>query len=613
MELLVREIRPDEVEQEITQRDQFNTDTVGLAETLVREAHQNSMDGVSKINPPPSRTVRTRITITDARIEDGPFWTSLFEPLRPHLEACGIPLAGIDISKPRLLVIEDFETTGLLGAIDQKDASNFSDFWRRTGTSHKRGDQGGRWGLGKLVFSSASRIRTFFGLTVQESDDVRIGLLMGQAVLKTHRIGEGEPREFAPHAFFAVRGPREFQLPETDVTAVAAFSAAAGLVRTREPGLSIVVPFVHDDITPEAMLPHLIRNWFFPILTGKLVVEIGPFVLDQTTFSQLAKDHGGPDFADGRRVDFISDLNAARASSPATMLQNNWTSDGIERATTEESLQQLRVDYAAGKLIAIRAPLVIRPKTGSVEPTFVDLYLQSSPETTRGEALFVRGAITIPGEARRFRGRGCLAALVAEDHTVAAFLGDAEGPAHTMWSGTAEKVREGWKNPSERLKEIRDVLNQFYQAVAQIVDQLDPDALIDVFFVNRAGESKITRRRNPVVKKPTIPPIPRRPSAYRLIERKGGFAIRSTEHTTLPLQILVKTAYDVVDGNPIRQHNKLDFDLSAGEISIDSKGAAVNPSAPNEILIDVSALDFAVTLSGFDENRDLFVKAERKS
>ncbi len=43
-DLLFREVRPDEVEQELTQKDQFNTDRVPLAATLVRELLQNSTD-----------------------------------------------------------------------------------------------------------------------------------------------------------------------------------------------------------------------------------------------------------------------------------------------------------------------------------------------------------------------------------------------------------------------------------------------------------------------------------------------------------------------------------------------------------------------------------------
>src|SRR5690349_22782615 len=42
-----------------------------------------------------------------------------------------IGLNGLDLGMPKLLVIEDFGTTGLLGAIDSKDKRNFSDFWRR--------------------------------------------------------------------------------------------------------------------------------------------------------------------------------------------------------------------------------------------------------------------------------------------------------------------------------------------------------------------------------------------------------------------------------------------------------------------------------------------------
>ena len=71
------------------------------------------------------------------------------------------------LARRGFLVIEDFGTTGLRGAWDRKDDQGFSDFWRRIGRSHKRGQQGGRWGLGKLVFSGASRVRSFFGLTIQ--------------------------------------------------------------------------------------------------------------------------------------------------------------------------------------------------------------------------------------------------------------------------------------------------------------------------------------------------------------------------------------------------------------------------------------------------------------
>jgi hypothetical protein len=44
------------------------------------------------------------------------------------------------------MVIEDFETTGLKGAIDRKDDGQFCGFWRRFGRSNKKGSSGGDGG-----------------------------------------------------------------------------------------------------------------------------------------------------------------------------------------------------------------------------------------------------------------------------------------------------------------------------------------------------------------------------------------------------------------------------------------------------------------------------------
>jgi hypothetical protein len=151
MKCMPRVIPRTEVDQGITQRDQFNTDEFSIQETLVREPHQNSLDGKSQqaIGP-----VKTKIRLVQPTAENAPYWSALLEPLRPHLEASKLDLSNIDLSMPRILLIEDFGTTGLLGASDDKDDLNFSDFWRRFGLSHKKGGAGGRWGLGKLVFTS---------------------------------------------------------------------------------------------------------------------------------------------------------------------------------------------------------------------------------------------------------------------------------------------------------------------------------------------------------------------------------------------------------------------------------------------------------------------------
>ena len=186
MEWYFRDITNDPSEKELTQQDQFNNDEVALAEALVRETIQNSTDARAD----PTSAVRVRFTIVTPTCDlHRQTFRKIIDDLEPHLLACRIlPPA---LSEPlRLLVIEDFGTTGLTGSVEEKDNKQFSGFWRRFGRSNKEGSKGGRWGLGKLVFPSVSAVHTVIGLTrrIGENRD----WVMGQAVLRNHLIAEAE-------------------------------------------------------------------------------------------------------------------------------------------------------------------------------------------------------------------------------------------------------------------------------------------------------------------------------------------------------------------------------------------------------------------------------------
>ena len=183
MQLSFRRLGDGEMDRPPTQRDQFNNDDVELVDALVRESLQNSLDAAAE------EKVRVRFSLH--RPDDagrGALLAQLdLEQLRKRLRACAIDPDSIAFADPKLLVIEDFGTTGLTGSWGSMDKEPFSDFWRRMGKSHKAGKSLGRWGLGKLVFSSSSEARIFFGLTVRKTDP-ELQLLMGQAVLTTHDL-----------------------------------------------------------------------------------------------------------------------------------------------------------------------------------------------------------------------------------------------------------------------------------------------------------------------------------------------------------------------------------------------------------------------------------------
>ncbi|MFA5941563.1 MAG: hypothetical protein WC809_19615 [Sinimarinibacterium sp.] len=600
-----RKIDPDQEEQEITQVDQFSTDEVRLAETLVRESLQNSND--AKLAG--SQLVRLRVALKEPDPEQALFWQQLLEPLLPHLDACGITTEGARVGLPKVLVIEDFGTTGLVGDPYRKDDSSFQDFWRRVGRSHKGGDKSGSWGLGKIVFPSSSSIKTFFGLTIRHDDPVRTPLLMGQTVVRHHSIGS---TEYSWLGLFSAPESSQFRGPTSDRTFITRFCKAAGFSRNDESGLSICIPFLRDEIALPDLVPYVVRNYFFPILTGRLEVQIGDLTLNGTTLDEHAAHCSDRALEGGHLLRFVRELHAAQTSTPDLCLADSWDKDLVQLGMSPTDLAPLRESFASGKLIHVRVPLAITHRKDGLQRGHYDLFLRNAGEGISGSALFIRGTITVPGEAQYFPSRRAFAALVAPDGVAARFLRDAENPAHTRWNGQAEKLSQNWKGAGPRLAAIRRSLRSLHDLLAQSVERMDPDALRNILSVAGGGQPRKTpTERAPIIAKPAVPSVPPRQQPFRITSVKGGFVVRGGGADSAG-SLIVAMAYDIARGDPFRKHSQFDFDLmDPREIKLTSTGANVKPVSSNELLIDVTASDFEVRVDGFDMHRDLRVKAAR--
>ncbi len=612
MKVLCRVLQADEVEQEITQRDQFNTDEVNLVATLIRESHQNSVDAKAESNNGP---VQTAIRIVEPIAKNRQYFEALFRDLRPHLEASRIDIADIDFGMPRLLVIEDFGTTGLTGDFTQKsDHGPFNNFWRRIGRSEKAGGKGGRWGLGKLVFSSSSRVQTFFGLTIRE-DDPGKQWLMGQAVLATRRVDD---KDYAPHVFLAEAGDGGLQLPTGDPTKITAFEAATSIARNGRPGLSIAIPFARDEITVDKLVPEVLRNYFFPILTERLTVTVGEELIDASTFDRVAAQHKWSDSASSIQVvKFIREIKASQGLSPDVYLDSRWTTD-MERSLPTAQLEALRTKLAIdGQMVCVRAPVALKHKTKGALTTHVDLYLKRTTDQSKGSALYVRGQITVPDEARYFTPRQTLAALVASDGPVVSFLGDAENPAHTRWNGKAEKLRN-WSNAAARLSEIRNSLAKLQAMLLQAVESVEKEALRDLFSLeDEAATPSKNPKPTPPKPPPPVPPLPPSQPLFTISDSDGGFTIRSTKaasNAEYPLTIKIRVAYDVLRGDPFKKFSEHDFQLGKKGVDlIAGEGLSARAVSANEMEVECSSYPFSLKCTGFDSRRDIVVVAKRSA
>ena len=589
----------DLVEQDPTQRDQFNNDEVGLAGALVREVIQNSSDA-----PDDSGPVKVRFARHTLEGQQGGAFRALFPSLLPHLAACGLSAAAMDEPSADLLVIEDFNTRGLTGAVDQLDEENFRNFWRRHGKSGKGGKSGGRWGLGKLVYSSSSRIGCFFGLTRRKGDAA--SLLMGQAVLTTHDF-QGTRRP--AHGFWFENRANGLQLPISDPAMVDSFAKLVGFSRTTETGLSIAIPWPAKGVTEKALIQGVVENYYFPILAGQLVVEVGETVIDRTTFLQIADDAGLQ-----VPFSFVAGVSSRLDAVPDAESKMPVTAQGVTEAHFPNELPALRAKLASGELVHVRLPVEVRPLEGddagkTLTSTF-DVFLQN-PETP-GEtySLFVRGLLTVPGERRYFSNVAAFGAMVARSGPVASLLGDAENPAHTSWNATAEKLTKRWKGGDASVKAVRHAPRQLQQLIGGRIEQKDPDALVDFFsLIDEDAEPKAKRRRKSVRPRPVIEP---RPKSLVIQGREGGFSLvagAGARKWAYPCQLRVRCAYDIIGSDPFKRWSSFDFLLEKDEITLNLSNAEVASRKGNILRLNLTSPDFSLDASGFDINRDLLVEA----
>jgi hypothetical protein len=595
-----RDISDDPSEKELTQQDQFNNDEVALAEAIVRETIQNSTDAQATSSAP----VRVRFAIHAFEgVEHRAFFTDVFAGLASHWRACQMQVPST-ASPIRTLVIEDFGTTGLTGSVEIKDSGQFSGFWRRFGRSNKQGSKGGRWGLGKLVFPSASAVRTVIGLTRRAGD--ASNWVMGQAVLRNHAIDNLEKDSVG---FWCVERAGRPGLPTNDASLAEKLSRAAALRRTSENGLSLVVPALLPDITSDHLIAAAVRNYYFPILTGRLVVEIDDIEVSEVTFERIAQSLPS-ELVPRSLLAFVRQLQEARLSEPTLTLPPTWQRQGISADTLgPDNSEKLRELYKTGKLLAVRAPLQITSKGDGARPTHVDLFLKAITPGERAQTLVVRGSITVPSEGKKINLPDSHAALVATDEAISKLLGDAENPAHTQWNERAEKLRLGWEGGASALRRVRAALPELYGLVAERIERDDPLALLEFFSIPRSDRAGETR---PVAGRPDNLPAPT-PKPFRIEKRVGGFAILPNGGILadqFPMKLRVRCAYDILSGNPYKRYSEYDFSFYSSALEIAKENADYWAVQGNELEVVARGPEFKVEVSGFDQNRDLIIEAQ---
>lgn len=596
-----------------------------LSEALVREGIQNSLDaarrdegGVRQI------TVRIRF-VPEAPAEVRQFLAGHFGSApqnferglnRPSLNA----LFGDDTG---YLVFEDFGTKGLTGdtnewRLDRAEQNAFFSFFRAEGRSAKSGENLGRWGIGKQVFPTASRLHAMFGLTVRADNPTRV--LMGSAVVRTHSIGE---HDYQPDGWFGCREEDDKPVePVTDQEFISTFEKVFHLKRGNQTGLSIVVPSVDERVNAADLKRGIVRSFFWPILLGELVIDLEApgegLRIDAETLPMHRSLLPAPEAAVIEFANWASTALPAERITLAETARPSWK-DFAEQLLPESKLTEIRSRLENKQRVEIRVPVRVRPKNEGREErmSFFTVFVASCRDSGY-RPIFLRDGIVIT-DVRCPQMSGNRSLVVVHDPPLAGLLGDSEGVNHTQWQKDSPKFHNRFVYGPDTIKFVTRSIYEIMQRLHAAETKGDPTLLLDIFFLPSVeGATEPKKRPQNTKKEPEIPPTPElappppKPKRFELQPVKGGFSLRpgNAPIETFPLKIRIEAGYAVRRGNAIKRWAPDDFAFNRAPLRLDqNNGVLVSRAERNSIELEIKKPDFQFSVSGFDPRRDLVVRA----
>ena len=600
-----------------------------LSEALIREGIQNSLDA-AKRGPANDREIRIRIAfVPNAPAETRKAMSALFAPAKDHFEKGLLNGSFSDIfdTTAGFLVFEDFGTKGLSGdaaewRLEQAEENAFFSFFRAEGRSAKTGESLGRWGIGKQVFPTASRLHSMFGLSIRS--DAPNEVLMGSAVVRTHTVNG---QEYQPDGWFGCRTGDAQVMPVTEAAFINFFKKTFGLTRNQELGLSVVVPSVDDRVNMDDLRRGIVRNFFWPILSGELVVDLegpgGPWHIDAES---LPTHRALLPQTEAAVVEFALWASTAKpaeiiALDEAAATRPDWRAIGTA-LLTEAKLAQIRGHLETSQKVGVKIPVRVRPKAKGHEPSppeamsFFTLYISACRDSGH-RPIFLRDGIVIK-DVRAPLLQGSRSLVVVENRPLAGLLGDAEGVNHTQWQKDSPKFHNHYVYGPDTIKFVTRSVFEIMQALHAGETKGDPTLLLDLFFLpTESGrpepEPKPKTGPGPTQPPPPPPPPPAVPKKFDIQKVDGGFILKPgpAPLQSLPLKVSIQAGYGVRRGNAITRWAADDFAFTRQPLRQEPKpvGAIVTREDGNTIEIEIRKPDFQFGICGFDKKRDLVVRA----
>ena len=605
--------------------DEYFTSNTNTVESLVRESIQNSLDAwldKDKNDDDPSRRpaeVRIYYSGNGAALSKTDY-SSYFSDAIPHYAA---PECGT--AKPEgpcpFVVVEDFNTTGLTGSLSAKDDQPYFKFLKCENWSNKSAKDLGKWGIGKVVFPIASRIRSFFAFSVRSDVPTNdSSILVGQYLLKYHTIGNVD---YPPDGWFGTEDANHVWMPETNPATVQKFCAdfhvERGLSRPTARGTSIVVPLV-ENLSVEDLKKAVIENFVHAILSGKLTVriEIG------SSFQEvLDKNHVGdirtflksnPEWKSLLATLDILEKGLAIPTSDSIILNPpqsgtpKWESAMIPEASLKLIQDRLDATDDSGNpsIVSVTVPFPILYKNRRSDSQFRVLLCRYDGEKQAQPRFFRKGLFINKINVRSLAG---YMAVVIVEGEVATMLNEAEPPSHSEWRENTGQFSKLMKYPPEHISFVTGSARQIIHILETSSNEKDLQALKQFFFIPKDRNTHTLKKKKNNGKVEVKGTKKKLYAFTKLMSSEGcGFSIHRGDAEFKPFELKISCAYNTLSGKAKYDPNDFDFNDPSSiriEATPPSLPVAINSGNQLTITIRPEDTDFHVRVIGFDKNRDL--------
>jgi len=459
---------------------------------------------------------------------------------------------------------------------------------------------------------------------------------MGQSILRSHNFDDGQQDYgFTPYGFYGHFKKENFASPVEDYEKIKSFKEAFRVNRKNESGLSIIIPYINEEITFDRLIYSTIEQYFFPIITGKLNVKI-QYEDDEVSLTKATIKNAIDEF------DFalLSNEDNLRIKSKDSFIKLLDFATYIDKLNNEEFIHLvepqkygsplwlrtlfdseifsgLQDKFENGERIALKIPLKYHPKGQDAEIRWYKAFLEKDATLEKPENHFIRKGITITG-INSLRSPGARGIVLVDDEKLITLIGDAENPAHTEIQKDSRNFKDKYIDGDKCLSFIEKTLQKLFDELQKPAKGLEKDLLSDFFFIpeEKEGETDVMPDDDSDgnANNDDKVDIQGHPSKTKIFKSANGFKVikNPSGKSTANCVFEIKLGYRTSRGDSISKYEKLDFDINELPIKISFSGLTILKSIENEIGFKVNNDNFDLEVAGFDPRRDLVIKLKEQ-